>query len=245
MNNIRADDMDALENRAGTAPLPLFRGRSIPPLRALAAPPTLDSLRGDVERCRSCPLYAAATHAVFGEGPRHARLMLVGEQPGGPDDRAGRPFTGPAGAVLDQALAAAGIARAQVYVTHAVKHFKFMARGSRRVDQRPELHEVTACRSWLDHEVALVKPALIVALGAAAARALLGRSVVGGGRQFYALPSCVSVTVTVHPSDILRNPDRDRGAADYDRLVADLAAAQAHVDEMNPVPDWPVLAKAG
>ncbi len=239
--------MATLAPHASPASLPPRSSvRAMPALRALAAPPTLDDLRLDVARCRSCPLHAAATQAVFGEGPRTARLMLVGEQPGGPDDRAGRPFAGPAGAVLDQALAAAGLARAQVYVTHAVKHFKFAPRGQRRVDQKPELQEVAACRSWLDHEIALVKPALIVALGAAAARALLGRSVAaGGGRRLYALPSCVGVAVTVHPSDILRNPDRDRGAADYDRLVADLAAARAHVDAMEPVADWPLLARAG
>lgn len=219
---------------SGPRPMSLFAGR------ARLAPPTLGGLRDDAARCRSCPLAAAATQTVFGEGPRSARLMLVGEQPDDHDDRAGRPFAGPAGAVLDRALAAAGIGREQVYVTHAVKHFKFAPRGKRRVDQKPELQEITACRSWLDHEIGLVKPSLIVALGAGAARALLGRSVAAGAgrRQLYALPSCVGVTVTAHPSDTLRS------AADYDRLVADLKAARAHVDDMEPVPDWPVLARA-
>jgi uracil-DNA glycosylase family protein len=225
---------------AGGARLPLFGRRRAP------APPTLDGLRDDVMRCRACPLHAAATQAVFGEGPRPARLMLVGEQPGDQEDMAGRPIAGAAGQLLDRALAEAGIARDQIYVTNAVKHFKFAPRGRRRVQQKAERQEIAACRSWLDHEIALVKPSLIVALGAAAGRALLGRGVaVGVTRgQFYSLPSCVRVAVTVHPSDILRGPERQPGAADYDRFVADLRAAQASIDDMEPAADPMPLSKA-
>lgn len=199
-------------------------------------PRDLDDLHRDVARCRACPLHQAATQAVMGEGPIEPRIMLVGEQPGDQEDLAGRPFVGPAGQVLDRALAEAGIPRAQVYVTNAVKHFKFTPRGKRRIHQKPELREITACRSWLDHEIALVKPRLIVALGASAARALLGRGVpvtASRGRMF-ALPSSIPVSVTIHPSYILRLPDQESSQAEYQRLVADLRAADVHVAQTAP-----------
>jgi probable DNA metabolism protein len=203
---------------------------------AHAAKPLSDLAR-DVARCRACPLYEAATQAVMGEGPIDARIMLVGEQPGDQEDLAGRAFVGPAGHVLDRALAEAGISRGQVYVTNAVKHFKFTPRGKRRIHQKPELREITACRSWLDHEIALVKPRLIVALGASAARALLGRSVpvtASRGRMF-SLPSSIPVAVTIHPSYVLRLPSQEKSDAEYRRLVADLKAADAHVADTAPV----------
>src|SRR5690606_6440407 len=127
--------------------------------------------------CRRCPLFAGATQAVFGEGPPDAPLVLVGEQPGDQEDLAGRPFVGPAGALLDRAMAEAGIDRARVYVTNAVKHFKYERRGKRRIHQKPNAGEITACRWWLDRELSMLRPRLIVALGATAARALVGRAV--------------------------------------------------------------------
>jgi uracil-DNA glycosylase family protein len=206
-------------------------------------PPGLDDLRRQIARCRACPLYQSATQAVVGEGPPDARIMLVGEQPGDQEDLAGRPFVGPAGQILDRALAEAGIDRSQVYVTNAVKHFKFTARGKRRIHQKPELREITACRSWLDHEIALVKPRLIMALGASAARALLGRSVpVGASRgRMFSLPSSIPVAVTIHPSYILRLPDQEQRAAEYAHLVADLKAADARLAETAPAAAEPML----
>jgi DNA polymerase len=229
----------------GIERLPLFAAGAPQGLRA-GVSVTLDGLRHGVARCRSCPLYGTATQAAFGEGPRDARLMLVGEQPGDPEDVAGRPIAGAARQMLDQALAEAGIAREAVYVTNAVKHFKFVSRGRRRIQQKAGLHEITACRFWLDHEIALVKPSLIVALGASAGRALLGRGFAAGAGpgRLYSLPSCVRVAVTVHPSDILRMADPARRAAEYAGFVADLMAAQARIAEMYPTPDVPMLAMA-
>lgn len=196
----------------------------------------LAALHRQLAQCRACPLHHAATRAVGGEGPLGARIMLVGEQPGDQEDLAGRPFVGPAGQILDRALAEAGLPRAKVYVTNAVKHFKFVPRGKRRIHQKPELREITACRSWLEHEIALVKPKLIVALGASAARALLGRSVpVGASRgRLFSLPSSIPVAVTIHPSYVLRIPEPERSAAEFARLVADLKAADLRVAETAP-----------
>jgi DNA polymerase len=221
---------------------PLFRTSPAHAQRALeapaarSAPDALAGLRQEIARCRACPLYRSATQAVAGEGPAEARIMLVGEQPGDQEDLAGRPFVGPAGQILDRALAEAGIDRAQVYVTNAVKHFKFTPRGKRRIHQKPDLREITACRSWLDHEIALVKPKLVVALGASAARALLGRSVpVGASRgRMFSLPSSIPVAVTIHPSYVLRIPDQAQRAAEYKQLVADLKAADERLSETAP-----------
>ena len=217
---------------------PLFRTTREGAQRALDSGPLsgLAGLQQDIARCRACPLYQSATQAVAGEGPPDARIMLVGEQPGDQEDLAGRPFVGPAGQILDRALAEAGISRAEVYVTNAVKHFKFTPRGKRRIHQKPELREITACRSWLEHEIALVKPKLIVALGASAARALLGRSVpVGASRgRVFSLPSSIPVAVTIHPSYVLRLPDQEKRAAEYAGLVADLRAADTRVRETAP-----------
>ncbi|QYM77784.1 UdgX family uracil-DNA binding protein [Horticoccus luteus] len=191
---------------------------------ALAATRTsLRALRDAAADCRACPLWRAATQTVFGEGRRPARWMFVGEQPGDHEDRSGRPFVGPAGRLLDAAMAEAGIDRREVYVTNAVKHFKWVPAGRRRLHQKPNAREVAACRPWLDAEIALVQPEVVVALGATAAQALMGRTfrvtrergkllAVGWARAFMA---------TVHPSAILRMKGADREAA-RQALVEDL-----------------------
>lgn len=189
---------------------------------------TLSRVRQDAARCRRCPLWQHATQTVFGEGPARAAMMLVGEQPGDQEDLIGRPFVGPAGRVLDEALEAAGIHRADVYVTNAVKHFKNEPRGKRRLHKKPNEAEIDACRWWLDKERALVRPRLTVALGGSAASALLGGKVSIGrmrGRPIPAEPT--TLWITVHPSYVLRIPDRPARRAEFARLVNDLAAAGA------------------
>jgi uracil-DNA glycosylase len=178
--------------------------------------------------CTRCPLYGPATQMVFGEGPRDAALMLVGEQPGDQEDLAGRPFVGPAGQLLDAALAEAGIDRSQLYVTNAVKHFKYEQRGKRRIHQAPTAGEVVACRWWLDKERALVRPRLVVALGATAARSLFGRAMpVGKSRgQALVLPDGTAARITVHPSYLLRLPDPVQAARERVAFIADLVAAR-------------------
>jgi len=187
---------------------------------------TLTGLRRAVHECRGCDLWRNATQAVFGEGRAHAQVMLVGEQPGDKEDVAGHPFVGPAGRVLDEALEAAGIAREDVYVTNAVKHFKWRARGKRRIHDKPNAAEIAACRPWLDGELALVAPRVLVPLGATAAQALLGRSfrvtqrrgepIEGTGLAEY-------VVATVHPSSILRAPDDEARRQGRLELAADFA----------------------
>src|SRR5690349_6119742 len=187
---------------------------------------TLTGLRRAVHECRGCDLWRDATQAVFGEGAAHAQVMLVGEQPGDKEDVAGEPFVGPAGRVLDEALEHAGIDRKQVYVTNAVKHFKWKARGKRRIHDKPNAAEIAACRPWLDGELELVRPRVLVPLGATAAQALLGRSfkvtqhrgepIEGTGLAEY-------VVATVHPSSILRAPDEEARRQGRLDLAADLA----------------------
>jgi DNA polymerase len=185
---------------------------------------TLAELRDEIDRCRACPLWERATQGVPGEGEPDARIMLVGEQPGDQEDRVGRPFVGPAGRLLDEALEKAGIDRRDVYVTNAVKHFSWIPRGKRRMHKTPAQSEVAACLDWLEAEVSLIHPQVIVCLGATAAKALLGRDfrvtvdrgrlIEGNMAQF--------LMATVHPSSILRMPgDADRDAA-FERFVADL-----------------------
>jgi uracil-DNA glycosylase len=171
--------------------------------------PTISAVRDAAKDCRACELYKRGTQTVFGEGARHAELMLVGEQPGDAEDLAGRPFVGPAGRVLDKALEEAGIDRARVYVTNVVKHFKWEPRGKRRIHKKPSAGEIAACRPWLDTEIQLVKPRAIVCLGATAAQALIGRQfkVTAQRGEFVASPLAPLVTATVHPSSILRAPD--------------------------------------
>src|SRR5213080_2417086 len=179
------------------------------------------------QECRRCPLYRNDTQAVAGEGRRHAGLMLVGEQPGDKEDLAGKPFVGPAGRVLDRALADAGIPRSEVFVTNAVKHFKHEMRGKRRLHKRPNAYEIERCKIWLETERALVKPVAIVALGATAARSLLGRAVtiakVRG--QTLRLADGTAAFATIHPSWLLRMEDEADKEREYKNFVADLRPA--------------------
>ncbi|KPF78288.1 DNA polymerase [alpha proteobacterium AAP81b] len=198
---------------------------------AVAGPKSLAALKAEALGCQRCPLWAPATQTVFGEGPADALVMLVGEQPGDQEDLAGRPFVGPAGQLLDAALAEAGIDRTRAYVTNAVKHFKFEPRGKRRIHAKPELPEIDACRWWLDAERAALKPRIVVALGATAARALTGRAVTIGRERGRAIaqPDGSELWITAHPSFLLRLPDRAAAAAERMRFVADLAAVAARV----------------
>lgn len=192
--------------------------------------PTIKSLRQLTlaeEACTRCPLYKDATQAVPGEGPSRAPFMLVGEQPGDKEDLAGKPFVGPAGRMLDQALHDAGIAREETFVTNAVKHFKHEMRGKRRLHKRPNNYEVERCKIWLDWERNLVKPSTIVALGVTAARSLTGRTATIGkvrGKRL-ALADGTLLVVTIHPSALLRIEDADERHAAYRSFVADLKAA--------------------
>jgi DNA polymerase len=190
--------------------------------------------RRAAEECTACPLWKPATQTVFGEGPAGARMMLVGEQPGDQEDLGGRPFIGPAGRLLDRALAAAGIARDGVWVTNAVKHFKFVLRGKRRLHKKPIEAEIAACHHWLERELELVRPRLVVALGATAARALTGRAlpILANRGRLLELSPRTALVVTVHPSFLLRVPDEDRDA-ELARFIADLkfaASALASLD---------------
>lgn len=188
---------------------------------------SLKALREAEAHCRRCHLYKYATQVVPGVGAAHARLMLVGEQPGNDEDLAGEPFVGPAGRMLDRALDDAGIDRKKTFVTNAVKHFKFEQRGKRRLHKRPDPNEIDACRLWQEFERKLVRPKLVVALGATAARSLLGRvttiSKVRGTPQV--MPDGGDCLVTVHPSYLLRILDKNDAAAEYGRFVADLKQA--------------------
>jgi len=186
--------------------------------------PTLKSVKEVAAGCRACHLYKNATQTVFGEGPRKAEVMLVGEQPGDAEDLAGHPFVGPAGRLLDRALQDAGIDRRLVYVTNVVKHFKWEPRGKRRIHAKPNAGEIGACRPWLETEIALVKPRVLVCLGATAAQALLGTSfkVSQQRGRFVASSLAPRVTATVHPSSILRSPDEESRRLELRRFVADL-----------------------
>lgn len=181
--------------------------------------------REQAAECQACPLWRDATQTVFGEGRAHARIMLVGEQPGDREDIEGHPFVGPAGRVLDEAIERAEIDRAQVFTTNAVKHFKYRPRGKRRIHQKPSVAELTACRKWLESEVELVKPELIVGLGATAAHSLLGRATPVGANRGTVIESellAKPVLVTVHPSSILRERDSQARHAALDAFVEDL-----------------------
>ena len=186
--------------------------------------PTLRALREEVQRCRGCELYRYATQAVFGEGPRSARIALVGEQPGDEEDRQGHPFVGPAGKLLNKALEEAGIDRSNVYVTNAVKHFKFEERGKRRLHKKPRMSEIKACKPWLEAEMSLIKPEVIVCLGATAAHALLGPKyrLTKERGKFVEHHLAPHVTATIHPSAVLRAPDAEGRHEEYRKLVDDL-----------------------
>jgi uracil-DNA glycosylase len=192
----------------------------------LPARESLKALREAAAGCRGCDLYEDATQTVFGEGRKAARVMLVGETPGDQEDRQGKPFVGPAGRELDKALARAGIDRADAYVTNAVKHFKWIAQGKRRLHQKPNAKEIGACLPWLDAEIDLIRPHVLVAMGSTAAQALLGKQVLVTRDHGKLLPydKAPYALVTVHPSSILRVPtDEDRHAA-MERFVEDLRA---------------------
>jgi len=191
--------------------------------------PSLKSVREVSAGCKACDLYARGTQTVFGEGPRKAEIMMVGEQPGDAEDIAGRPFVGPAGKLLDTALAEAGIDRSVAYVTNVVKHFKWEPRGKRRIHAQPNAAEISACRPWLETESALVKPRVLVCLGATAAQALLGKAfkVSKQRGEFVASTLAPLVTATVHPSSILRAPDDESRRAEMRRFVADLKKVAA------------------
>jgi uracil-DNA glycosylase len=195
---------------------------------------SLVAARNAAAHCERCPLYKNATQTVFGEGPADAPLVFVGEQPGDQEDLAGKPFVGPAGQMFDRALAEAGIDRSRVYVTNAVKHFKFEPRGKRRIHQKPNNAEIEACRWWLDKELHLIKPRLTVALGATAARALTGRdTTISRARgRLMALRDGVEGFITVHPAFLLRLPDEVSKAREYQRFVADLRQVAQHLPEI-------------
>jgi DNA polymerase len=198
--------------------------------------PTLASLRRAAAGCTACPLYRTGTQTVFGEGARRSEVMLVGEQPGDREDVEGRPFVGPAGRLLDEALEEAGIDRGTAYVTNVVKHFKWQPRGKRRIHQKPNAGEIAACRPWLDAELAVVQPRALVLLGATAAQALLGRSFRVTQQRGDPVESELAplVTATVHPSSILRAQDEDRATeraafvADLKRVAEELGALGAN-----------------
>jgi uracil-DNA glycosylase len=207
--------------------------RTVEPRRSAAeflpAKRTLSALLEASKDCRGCDLYARATQTVFGEGPTRADIMLIGEQPGDREDREGHPFVGPAGTLLDRALEAAGIDRTKVYVTNAVKHFKFEPRGKRRIHKKPNVEEIRACSPWLGAELDAVKPRVVVCLGATAAQAVIGRTfkVTQHRGEFVETPLEALVTATVHPSSILRSPDDTTRAAEMDAFVRDLRAVAA------------------
>jgi DNA polymerase len=185
---------------------------------------TLPQLAAAVQKCTGCELYRNATQGVFGEGPGSARIVLAGEQPGDREDLVGRPFVGPAGALLDKALEDAGIDRAEVYLTNAVKHLKFEPRGKRRIHKKPSTTEIVACKPWLEAELALIQPEIIVCLGATAAQAVIGKNhrLLEERGKFFPHPMANSVTATVHPSSILRAIDSDQRRQAYQSLVDDL-----------------------
>jgi uracil-DNA glycosylase len=187
----------------------------------------IDAVRRDAAACRACPLWERATQTVFGEGPRDARLLFVGEQPGDREDLQGRPFVGPAGQLFDEALVEAGIDRSITYVTNAVKHFKFEPRGKRRIHAKPSGSEIDACRWWLGRELELIDPELVVALGATALQALAGKilPVTANRGTMVEGASGRGVFVTVHPSFLLRLPDPTAKRREYARFVEDLRAA--------------------
>ena len=186
--------------------------------------PTISKLQQAARGCRACPLWKTGTQTVFGEGSRHAKVVFVGEQPGNEEDLAGKPFVGPAGRLLDKALVEAGIKREEVYVTNAVKHFKWEPRGKRRIHKKPNAREIAACRPWLDAELDLLKPEVIVCLGATAAQALIGKDFKVTQQQGEMIDSSLAkhVTATVHPSSILRAPDEEGRRAAYASFVGDL-----------------------
>src|SRR6188474_1201626 len=198
--------------------------------------PTLKKLRQSAARCRACPLGENATQTVFGEGGETAKVVFVGEQPGQEEDLSGRPFVGPAGKLLDKALAEAGIDRAEVYVTNVVKHFKWEPRGKRRLHQKPNAREMAACRPWLDAELELLKPDVLVCLGATAAQSLLGKDFRVSKQRGKVVESTLAkhVLATVHPSSILRSPDAETRRREWKLFLADLKQVANLIESLRP-----------
>jgi uracil-DNA glycosylase len=193
--------------------------------------PTLERLQTAAKGCDGCDLFRYATQTVFGEGPKNARIVMVGEQPGDQEDLGGHPFVGPAGKLLDRALEEAEVDRRLVYVTNAVKHFKFEPRGKRRIHQKPTGVEITACRPWLEAELAVIKPEVVVCLGATAAQSLMGRAfrVTKDRGVFFPYERAKWLMATVHPSALLRMPEPDKRHREYEAFVADLRQLRTKV----------------
>ena len=193
-----------------------------------------EALLKDARKCTRCDLYKHATQTVFGEGPLDASIMFVGEQPGDQEDLAGRPFVGPAGQLLDKALEAAGIDRSTVYVTNAVKHFKFVPRGKRRIHNKPDAGEIEACRWWIGHERELIRPPVTVALGATAAQSLFGKAMAISKNRGapLELPDGSECWITVHPSFLLRIPEEERKRAEKKLFLRDLKRIKARAEEL-------------
>jgi uracil-DNA glycosylase family protein len=202
----------------------------LPPVLSIA------SLQRAARRCRGCDLYKRATQTVFGEGPENARIIMVGEQPGDAEDRQGRPFVGNAGKLLDRALTDAGLDRSEIYLTNAVKHFKWEERGKRRIHKKPNAQEINACRPWLEAEIEVIKPEVIVCLGATAAQALLGRAfrVTADRGKFLESPWAPYVMATVHPSSLLRITEEEDRHREYQRFVTDLKRLGKKLREIGP-----------
>ncbi len=201
----------------------------VPPVRSISG------LADAAQDCEACPLFKDATQAVFGEGPSKARLVLVGEQPGDAEDLEGRPFVGPAGTVLDRALNEAGLDRKQVYVTNAVKHFKWEPRGKRRIHMKPRVSEIKACQPWLNAELTRIKPQVIVCLGTTAVQSLLGPKITIASAKNQVIDSTYGpVVVTRHPSSVLRMREQEERRAAFNELVADLRRAARFANKRSP-----------
>lgn len=192
---------------------------------------TLKALTAAARGCRGCDLYKSATQTVFGEGPKDAMVMLVGEQPGDMEDRKGRPFVGPAGRLLDKALSQAHIGREEVYITNAVKHFRWIQRGKRRLHQKPLIRQVMACKPWLDAEIALLRPKVVVCLGATAAQSLAGRTIrITQERGRFLDPDSVpAIFITIHPSSIYRLQEKEEQENEFRRFAAEMKLVERHL----------------